>query len=134
MQGAVDMTCAYAKERHQYGSAIGSFQAVQHLLADALVLTEGSRSVTLHAAWAADALSPDDALGAAATAKAYCARAARTVCEIAIQVHGGIGNTWECMVHVFLRRAMLSSQWFGDADEQLRHLERERLGAVDGLS
>ena len=67
-------------------------------------------------------------------AKAYCARAARIVCETAIQVHGGIGNTWECMAHVYLRRALLSSQWFGDADEQLRHLERERLGAVDGLS
>ena len=67
-------------------------------------------------------------------AKAYCARAARTVCETAVQVHGGIGNTWECMVHVYLRRALLSSQWFGDDGEQLRELQRERLGVADGLS
>ena len=65
----------------QYGRAIGSFQAVQHLLADAYVLTEGSRSVALHAAWAVDALAADEALAAASVAKAYCARAARAVCE-----------------------------------------------------
>ena len=68
------------------------------------------------------------ALGAGRVAKAYCARAARTVCETAIQVHGGIGNTWECMAHVYLRRALLSSQWFGDDGVQLRALERERSG------
>ena len=89
---------------------IGSFQAVQHLLADAFVATEGSRSVALHAAWAVDALPADEALAAAAVAKAYCARAARTVCETAIQVHGGIGNTWECLAHVYLRRALLSER------------------------
>ena len=75
------------------------------------------------------ALAPDDALMAAASAKAYCARAARTVCETAIQVHGGIGNTWECIVHLYVRRALLSAQWFGDDGEQLRQLQRERLGA-----
>jgi len=107
MRGAVELTNAYAKERAQYGAPIGSFQAVQHLLADALVATEGSRSITLHAAWATDALRPVDAFAAAAAAKAYCSRAARTVCETAIQVHAGIGNTWECMAHVFLRRALL---------------------------
>ena len=67
-------------------------------------------------------------------AKAYCARAACTVCETAIQVHGGIGNTWECIAHVYLRRALLSSQWFGDDGVQLRALRRERLGVADGLS
>ena len=77
MQGAVDLAMGYAAERHQYGVPVGSFQAVQHLLADAFVATEGSRSVTLHAAWAVDALPPDEALAAAAVAKAYCARAAR---------------------------------------------------------
>jgi alkylation response protein AidB-like acyl-CoA dehydrogenase len=73
---------------------------------------------------------------AAAAAKAYSTRAARTVCETAIQVHGGIGNTWECIVHVYLRRALLSSRWFGDDAAQLRLLQKERLGvgAVDGLS
>jgi alkylation response protein AidB-like acyl-CoA dehydrogenase len=131
MQGAVDMTCSYAKERQQYGAAIGSFQAVQHLLADALVLTEGSRSITLHAAWAADVLAPADALGAAAAAKAYCARAARTVCETAIQVHGGIGNTWEHMAHVFLRRALLSTEMFGGVGPSLeRVLAHAGIGAA----
>ena len=108
MSGAVRLATDYAKERRQYGAPIGSFQAVQHLLADAHVATEGSRSAALHAAWAVDALPPDDAVHAGAVAKAYCARAARSVCETAIQVHGGIGNTWECLAHVHLRRALLS--------------------------
>jgi alkylation response protein AidB-like acyl-CoA dehydrogenase len=67
----------------------------------------------LHAAWAIDALPADDALAAAALAKAYCSRAARDVCETAIQVHGGIGNTWECLAHVYLRRALDSIAMFG---------------------
>jgi Acyl-CoA dehydrogenase, C-terminal domain len=134
MRGVLDLTVAYAAERRQFGVPVGSFQAMQHLLAEALCLMEGSLSIALHAAWAVDDLDPEDARAAGRVAKAYCARAARIVCETAIQVHGGIGNTWECMVHVYLRRALLSSQWFGDAGEQLRHLERERLGAADGLS
>ena len=134
MRGVLDLTVAYAAERRQFGVPVGSFQAVQHLLADAVCLMEGSLSVALHAAWAVDDLYPEEARAAGRVAKAYCARAARTVCETAVQVHGGIGNTWECMAHVYLRRALLSSQWFGDAGEQLRHLERERVGAADGLS
>ena len=113
MRGALDLTIDYARTRHQYGASIGSFQAVQHLLADAHVATEGSRSIALHAAWAVDALPPDEALAACAAAKAYCSRAARSVCETAIQVHGGIGNTWECLAHVFLRRAILSTDVLG---------------------
>ena len=114
MRGVLDVTVAYAAERRQYGVPVGSFQAVQHLLAEARCLMEGSLSVALHASWAVDNLPPDEALAAGRVAKAYCARAARTVCETAVQVHGGIGNTWECIVHVYLRRALLSSQWFGD--------------------
>ena len=95
---------------------------------------EGSFSVAQHAAWAADELPPDEAVAAGRVAKAYCARAARTVCETAIQVHGGIGNTWDCMAHVYLRRALLSSKWFGDDGSQLRDLQRTRLGVTDGLS
>jgi alkylation response protein AidB-like acyl-CoA dehydrogenase len=56
------------------------------------------------------------------------------VCETAIQVHGGIGNTWECIAHVYLRRALLSSQWFGDDGEQLRRLQQSRLGVTVGVS
>jgi alkylation response protein AidB-like acyl-CoA dehydrogenase len=81
-----------------------------------------------------DQLPPDEARAAGRVAKAYCARAARTVCETAVQVHGGIGNTWDCTVHVHLRRALLSSQWFGDDGEMLRQLERTRLGGTHGLS
>jgi len=134
MGGAVQLATAYAAERRQYGAAIGSFQAVQHLLADAFVLSEGARSATLHAAWAVDELGPRDALAAASVAKAYCARSARTVCETAIQVHGGIGNTWECLAHVFLRRTLLSSELLGDAGVSLsRVLEHRGIGGSDGL-
>ena len=77
MRGALALAADYARTRRQYGAPIGSFQAVQHLLADALVAMEGSRSIALHAAWAVDALPGTDALAAASAAKAYCARAAR---------------------------------------------------------
>jgi len=134
MCGAVQLASAYAAQRYQYGAAIGSFQAIQHLLADAYVLTEGARSTTLHAAWAVDALTASDALASAAVAKAYCARAARDVCEAAIQVHGGIGNTWECLAHVYLRRSLLSSDLFGGTGASLaRVLSHRGIGGGDGL-
>ena len=128
----LERTVAYAKERRQYGVAIGSFQAVQHLLAEAHCLVEGAFSAALNASWAVDDLGPDEARSAGRVAKAYCARAARSVGETAVQVHGGMGNTWDCIVHVYLRRALLSSQWFGDDAEQLRQLQRTRLGVADG--
>jgi alkylation response protein AidB-like acyl-CoA dehydrogenase len=134
MRGVLDVSVAYAQERKQYGVPIGTFQAVQHLLAEARCLLEGAFSAALYPAWAVDQLGPAEARAAGRVAKAYCARAARTVCETAVQVHGGIGNTWECIVHVHLRRALLSSQWFGDDGEQLRQLERTRLGLPHGLS
>lgn len=119
MTAAVRLATEYAAGRSQYGRPVGSFQAVQHLLADAHVATEGSRSIALYAAWAVDALAPEDAMTAGSTAMAYCARAAQRVCEAAIQVHGGMGNTWECMAHVYLRRALLSSELFGGAQAAL---------------
>ena len=134
MRGALALTTDYARERRQYGTAIGSFQAVQHMLADAFVAMEGSRSIALHAAWAVDALPASEALASASAAKAYCARAARTVCETAIQVHGGIGNTWECLAHVFLRRALLSGDVFGGVGPNLaRVLAARNIGVDDGL-
>jgi alkylation response protein AidB-like acyl-CoA dehydrogenase len=134
MRGAVALATSYAAERRQYGVPVGSFQAVQHLLADALVATEGAASVMLHAAWAVDALPPTDALAASSTAKAYCARAARTVCETSIQVHGGIGNTWECLAHVYLRRALLSIDGFGGVGPSLgRVLAQHGIVGADGL-
>ena len=109
-RGAQTLACDYAKIREQYGKSIGSYQAVAHLLAESLALIEGSVSVLRHAAWAVDELAPGEAIRAGRVAKVYCARAARTVCETAVQVHGGIGNTWECLAHVYLRRALTSTQ------------------------
>jgi len=119
MQGALDLAVGYAKDRSQYGVRIGSFQAVGHMLAEALVHLEGSRTALLHAAWAVDTLESADAVAAAASAKAYAARAAREVCEIAIQVHGGIGNTWECLAHLHLRRALLATDVLGGVGPNL---------------
>lgn len=134
MRGALVLATSYAKERKQYGAAIGSYQAVQHMLADAHVAAEGSRSIALHAAWSVDALPAGAALAACAAAKAYCARAARAVCETTIQVHGGIGNTWECLAHVFLRRALCSSEVFGGVGPSLeRVLAGRGIGGDDGL-
>jgi alkylation response protein AidB-like acyl-CoA dehydrogenase len=134
MRGTITLASDYAGVRRQYGSLIGSFQAVQHLLADAFVAMEGSRSVALHAAWAVDALPADEALAAAAVAKAYCARAARAVCETSIQVHGGIGNTWECLAHVYLRRALVSADLLGGTGASLdRLLDHYEMGPSDGL-
>ena len=109
-RGAHTLACDYAKIREQYGKSIGSYQAIAHLLAESLALIEGSVSILRHAAWAVDELDPAEAIRAGRFAKVYCARAARTVCETAIQVHGGIGNTWECLAHVYLRRALTSTQ------------------------
>jgi alkylation response protein AidB-like acyl-CoA dehydrogenase len=132
MRGTLTLATDYARERRQYGAAIGSFQAVQHMLADAHVAMEGSRSIALHAAWAVDALAADDALAAASAAKAYCARAARAVCETSIQVHGGIGNTWECLAHVFLRRALFSTEVLGGIGHNLQRVLAAR--GVEGGS
>lgn len=129
MRGAIRLACEYVGTRTQFGVAVGSFQAVQHLLADAFVAMEGSSSVSLHAAWAVDALPAAEALAAASVAKAYCARAARNVCETAIQVHGGIGNTFECFAHVYLRRALASSDLLGGVGSNLaRVLEHHQIG------
>jgi Acyl-CoA dehydrogenase, C-terminal domain len=118
-RGAHGLACDYAKVRRQYGQAIGSYQAVAHPLAEGLALIEGSVSVLRHAAWAVDALPPDRAVRAAHIAKIYCARAARDICETAVQVHGGIGNTWECLAHVYLRRVLASAELFGVRLEEI---------------
>ena len=128
MQGAVDSAVSYVRDRVQFGVPIGSFQAVQHLAADAAVLLEGSRSSMWHAAWAVDALSPSDALLAARQAKAYCSRAARQVVEISVQLHGGIAITWEHLAHVRVRRALFLAASFGDERAHLQAIADARLG------
>jgi alkylation response protein AidB-like acyl-CoA dehydrogenase len=113
-QRALDLSVAYVAQRSQFGHPVGSFQALQHLLADAAVLTESSRSAMWHAAWAVDALPSETAMLAGRQAKAYCGQAAVTVVEIAIQCHGGIGITWEHPLHLMLRRVLTDNQMFGD--------------------
>ncbi len=120
MRLAVD----YAKVREQFGRPIGSFQAVKHRCADMLVDTEAMRSVVYYAAWALSA-DPAEAPVAAATAKIWCSDAGLRVAESALQVHGGIGFTWESDVHLFLKRAQLDQVCFGDA----RH-HRSRLATM----
>ena len=130
MRGAVALAVEYAAERQQYGAPVGSFQAVQHLLAEAHTLVEGSLSTSRHAAWAVDALDPGAALSAAAVATAYVGRAGRTVGETVIQVHGGIGNTWECMAHVFHRRVLHDEAVLGGAGSCLAQIASDRMGAA----
>lgn len=109
-RGTLTLAIEYAKVREQYGATIGSYQAVRHLLAESLALIEGCVSVLRHAAWAVDELPVVEAIEAARVAKIYCARSALTVCETSIQVHGGIGNTWECLAHVYLRRVLAATE------------------------
>lgn len=122
MHGALDGAVAHARERTQFDRPIGSYQAVQHLCADAAVAVEGARSATWRAAWAVDALPPPEALDAARIAKAWCSESGRDVCETAIQVWGGLGMTWECEAHRYLRRALLSRALLGDEGHQLSRL------------
>jgi Acyl-CoA dehydrogenase, C-terminal domain len=109
-RGTLALATEYAKVREQYGATIGSYQAVRHLLAESLALIEGCISVLRHAAWAVDELPVAEAVESARVAKIYCARSALTVCETSIQVHGGIGNTWECLAHVYLRRVLAATE------------------------
>lgn len=113
-EAVMRLAVAYAKEREQFGRPIGSFQAVKHRCADMLVDVEGMRSAVYHAAWATGAGDPEAAV-AAATAKIWCSDAGVRVAESSLQVHGGIGFTWEADVHLYLKRAQLDQVSFGDA-------------------
>ncbi|MEB4212147.1 acyl-CoA dehydrogenase family protein [Mycobacterium sp. 94-17] len=127
MQGALDDAVRYAGERSQFGVKIGSFQAVGHLLADALVQVEGARSCLWHAAWAIDNLPVDEARLAAMTAKAYAAAAGREVVETSVQVFGGIAITWEHLSHIRLRRTLLDRSLFGDESIHYENIAAMRL-------
>jgi alkylation response protein AidB-like acyl-CoA dehydrogenase len=119
MAGGLQMAVAYASQRVQFGRPIGSFQSIQHLCAEQLVSVEAARSATYHAAWAVDGLPASEALLAARIAKAYVSREAPLVAEAVLQVHGGIGHTWESLAHVFLRRALLDRAMLGDQSVHL---------------
>ena len=140
MLGAADhvlaLTVQYAKDRVQFGKPIGSFQAVKHMLADALVDVEGMRSTAYYAAWCAAAGDPERPL-AASMAKAWCSDASRRVMAVGLQVHGGIGFTWEHDMHLYLKRAQLDQVSYGDAAahrDRIATLLRARLEAGDTLA
>lgn len=113
MQRTLETTVAYAKTRKQFGKPIGIYQAVQHHCADMYLETESSRSATYYAAWALEENAPDAAV-ATAIAKMYASDAARTVGNRGIQVHGGMGFTWENDLHLYYRRAKASETMLGD--------------------
>ena len=130
MQWILDTTVEYAKTRQQFGRAIGSFQAVQHQCADMLLLTESARSASYYAAWALSEGDPA-AGGAVSIAKAYCSDAYREVANRGIQIHGGIGFTWEHDLHLYYKRSKSAEVLFGDATF---HRERIARLIVDGAA
>ncbi len=123
-QRVLDMTVEYAKDRVQFGRPIGSFQAVKHRCADMLVDVEGMRSSAYYAAWAVGA-GDAEAHASASAAKVWCSDAARRVMASGLQVHGGIGFTWEHDLHLFLKRSELDQVSFGDAT-----FHRDRLVSI----
>jgi alkylation response protein AidB-like acyl-CoA dehydrogenase len=113
-QRVLDMTTEYAKIRIAFGKPIGSYQGVKHRAADMLVDVENAKSLTYYAAWTMDENAPEAPL-AASMAKAYVSDAYRKVSGAGIQLHGGIGFTWEHDLHLYFKRAKSSEFTFGDA-------------------
>jgi alkylation response protein AidB-like acyl-CoA dehydrogenase len=118
----------YTKERVQYGVKIGTFQALQHLCADALVEIEAAVSAVRYASWCIDEVDPAEALLAARVAKAKASSMVLGAAETAMQVCGGVGQTEEHIAHVHLRRGLLDRQLLGDSDHQLLQIADARLG------
>jgi alkylation response protein AidB-like acyl-CoA dehydrogenase len=113
-QKALDIAVDYAKTRVQFGKPIGSFQAVKHKCVDMMVAVENTRSLTYYACWTVDERLPEAAT-AVPMAKAYASDMAKNVTSEAIQVHGGIGFTWEHDMHLYHRRALAGEANFGNA-------------------
>src|ERR1041384_5313711 len=124
MQRTLELTVTYAKTRKQFGKPIGIFQAVQHLCADMYLETESSRSAAYYASWALEENAPD-AAQAVSIAKMYSSDAGRTVGNRGIQVHAGMGFTWENDLHLYYRRAKASETMLGDAT-----FHRERIAKL----
>ena len=124
MQRVLETTVTYAKTRKQFGKPIGIFQAVQHLCADMYLETESSRSAAYYAGWALEE-NAADAAQAVSIAKMYSSDAGRTVGNRGIQVHGGMGFTWENDLHLYYRRAKASETMLGDAT-----FHRERIAKL----
>jgi alkylation response protein AidB-like acyl-CoA dehydrogenase len=126
-QRVLDMTTDYAKIRIAFGKPIGTYQGVKHKAADMLVDVENAKSLTYYAAWAVDENSPEAPL-AASMAKAYVTDAYRKIAGAGIQLHGGIGFTWEHDLHLYFKRAKSSEFTFGDAT-----YHRERVAQLINL-
>src|SRR5205807_194937 len=127
-QRAMEMAVEYAKDRKQFDRPIGAYQAVSHRCAQMLLETEGARAATLYASWAADH-EPESLALASSMAKAYAADAGWRVTASSLQVHGGIGFTWEHNLHFFLKRARTDAALFGSA-----RMHRDRVAELAGLS
>ena len=125
-QRVLDMTVEYAKLRETFGKPIGSYQGVKHKCADMLVEIENAKSLTYFAAWAVDEGDPEAEM-AVSMAKAAASDAGRKVCAAGIQLHGGIGMTWEHDLHLYLKRAKADEVAFGDAT-----WHRERVARLMG--
>jgi len=126
------MATSWASEREQFGRPIGSFQAIKHKLADVQLELEAAVSASMFALWTADD-QPDELAHVARIAAVTCADAAQLATQENIQVHGGIGATWEHPAHRYLRRARLNRVLFGDPQELLadlaQHIENEHSNA-----
>jgi alkylation response protein AidB-like acyl-CoA dehydrogenase len=127
-QRTMEMAVEYAKDRKQFDRPIGSYQAVAHRCAQMLLETEGARSLTYGAAWALAHDESERAVRAASMAKAYAGDAGFRVSASALQVHGGIGFTWEHDLHFFLKRAQANAHAFGDS-----RYHRDKVAALAGL-
>ncbi|HSE06068.1 MAG TPA: acyl-CoA dehydrogenase family protein [Methylomirabilota bacterium] len=110
----LDMSVGYVKMREQFGQLIGSFQAIRHRCAEMLLEAEKAHVAVYYAAWALSA-GAEDAAVAASVCKSFVSEAARQVCGDAIQVHGGIGFTWEYDLHLYFKRAKALEPLYGDA-------------------
>jgi alkylation response protein AidB-like acyl-CoA dehydrogenase len=126
-QRTLEMAVEYAKDRQQFGRPIGAYQAVSHNCAQMLMEVEGARSLTYYAGWAADH-EPESLPLAAAMAKAYASDAGFRVPARSLQVHGGIGFTWEHDLHFFLKRGKTGAHLFGTAREH-----RDRVADLAGM-
>ena len=127
-QRAMEMAVEYARDRKQFDRPIGAYQAVSHRCAEMLLQVEGARSASYYAGWTADA-EPETLPLAASMAKAWASDAGWRVTADSLQVHGGIGFTWEHDLHFFLKRAKVDGTLYGSSREH-----RDRVADLSGLA
>jgi alkylation response protein AidB-like acyl-CoA dehydrogenase len=129
VDGLLPVAIAYAKERHTFGRAIGSYQALKHQLVEVLRLLENAKSLLIYAAWAHEN-APDELSLAAAAARSGAEHALDVATRVQIAVHGGIGATWEHDAPLFFRRAQLSRRLLGGAGGATDRVAAELLSGV----